>query len=272
MNTQSNGYTVVFSTIMVVVVAAALTLISLGLKDRQQVNIDNEKRQNILKSAGIAIEGKVSDENAQKYGFILEKGTVEDTYKKYVNEDDCFIVDTLGNVVEGKAFEVNTKKEKNKLPVFVVNKNGEKLYVVPLTGNGLWGAIWGYASLKSDFNTINGVVFDHASETPGLGAEMTQLYFCEQFEGRQMYEGNDFLGIMNVYKGNPKNPNDDQDKLHGIDAISGSTLTTKGVQDMVNKSLKAYGAYKNSVQTSAQPVVGEVSDDAQQTTLTNVNE
>ena len=230
MNTQSNGYTVVFSTIMVVVVAAALTLISLGLKDRQQVNIDNEKRQNILKSAGIAIEGKVSEENAQKYGFILEKGSVEDTYNKYVNEDDCFIVDTLGNVVEGKAFEVNTKKDKNKLPVFVVNKNGEKLYVVPLTGNGLWGAIWGYASLKSDFNTINGVVFDHASETPGLGAKCTtDKNFMAQWKGLDPSQK-----ILKVKK--------DQGD---IDAITASTITSRAYALAVSNAVEAVKGLKN---------------------------
>jgi len=229
MNTQSNGYTVVYSAIMVVVVAAALTLIAVGLKDRQQTNIDNEKRQNILKSAGIAVDG-----------------SVEECYNKFMK--DAYVISPDGKKIEdddNKSF--NTDLSVNTLPVFEIDNNGEKLYVVPLKGNGLWGAIWGFASLKSDFNTISGVVFDHASETPGLGAEMTQEYFCNQFKGRQLFEAQDFVGISKVYKGNPKDPSDDQDPKHGIDAISGSTMTTNGVQAMVNDCLKAYGNFRATI-------------------------
>ncbi|MBQ9213493.1 MAG: Na(+)-translocating NADH-quinone reductase subunit C, partial [Bacteroidales bacterium] len=180
MNTQSNGYTVVYSAIMVVVVAAALTLIAVGLKDRQQTNIDNEKRQNILKSAGIAVDG-----------------SVEESYNKFMK--DAYVISPDGKKIEdddNKSF--NTDLSDNTLPVFEIDNNGEKLYVVPLKGNGLWGAIWGFASLKSDFNTISGVVFDHASDTPGLCAEMTQEYFCNQFKGRQLFEAQDFVGISKV--------------------------------------------------------------------------
>ncbi|MBQ3656844.1 MAG: FMN-binding protein [Bacteroidales bacterium] len=258
MNTQSNGYTVVYSAIMVVVVAAALTLIAVGLKPFQQANIDNEKRQNILKSAGITAEG-----------------SIEDAYNKYVKES--FVVDLNGATVSGaEAFKTDLDVKGGKLPVYVIDKNGQKLYVVPLKGNGLWGPIWGFASLKEDFNTIEGVVFDHASETPGLGAEMTQQYFCDQFKGRELAEGAAFAGIKQVYKGNPKDPSDDQDPKHGIDAISGSTMTTNGVQAMVNDCLKAYDNFRAKVSgkggvSQSEKKVDEISD-APQAQVTNVNE
>lgn len=256
MNTQSNGYTVVYSAIMVVVVAAALTLIAVGLKPFQQANIDNEKRQNILKAAGISAEG-----------------SIEDTYKKFMK--DAYVINAEGKKVEDddeKSFKTDLDLEKQTLPVFEIDNNGEKLYVVPLKGNGLWGAIWGFASLKADFNTINGVVFDHASETPGLGAEMTQEYFCDQFKGRELFDGANFAGISKVYKGNPKDPKDDPDPKHGIDAISGSTMTTNGVQQMVNDCLKAYGNFKAAAQGGKPQASIDEIPDAPNAKLTNVNE
>ena len=251
MNTQSNGYTVVYSAIMVVVVAAALTLIAVGLKPFQQANIDNEKRQNILKSAGIDIEG-----------------SVEDSYNKYVKKS--YVVDPSGKVIKDDAFKTELSKEE--LPVYEIDKNGEKLYVVPLKGNGLWGAIWGFASLKADFNTINGVVFDHASETPGLGAEMTQQYFCDQFSEKELFDGQRFVGISSVTKNNPKVKGDGEDPKHGIDAISGSTMTTNGVQAMVNDCLKAYGSFKATISGGKPQASIDEIPDAPESKLTNVNE
>jgi len=224
MNTQSNAYTVIYSTIMVVAVAAVLTLVAVGLKPAQKINMDNEKRSNILKAAGVDA-----------------KGNVEAAYNEHVK--DAFVVDANGAKTNDDAFNTTASYKDNvKLPVFVVDNNGTNYYVLPLSGAGLWDKIWGYAALQPDFNTIAGVVFDHKGETPGLGAEMVNDFFREQFKGREMYENGQFSELK-VYKGDPKK-NDCQDKKHGIDAISGSTMTTNGVQAMVNDCLKAYAPFK----------------------------
>lgn len=223
MNTQSNGYTVVYSAIMVVVVAAVLTLVSQGLKSRQIANEENEKRGNILRSAGIESKDVAAD------------------FSKYVT--DGFIVDEQGNKT-GKLDDA-FKAGNGKLPVFVCTKDGKTQYIVPLTGAGLWGKIWGFASLQDDFNTISGVVFDHASETPGLGAEMTNPNWTAQFKGKQMSEGGNFVGVK-IYKGDAS-----KDPKHGIDAITGSTMTSNGVEAMVNDCLKKYEGFKQSLGKTA---------------------
>ncbi len=237
MNTQSNGYTVVYSAIMVVVVAAALTLVSQGLKSRQVANEENANRASILKSAGIQ-PGEDVPADFQKYvtdGFVVDKDG-----NKSGNLDEAF------KAASALASKTGKFENAEKFPVLVLNKDGETKYIVPLDGAGLWDRIWGFASLKADFNTIDGVVFDHAGETPGLGAEMTNPNWTKQFAGKQMAENGQFKGVK-IYKGNASS-----DPLHGIDAISGSTMTSNGVENMVNNCLEKYNGFKQKLsQTSA---------------------
>lgn len=249
MNTQSNGYTVVYSAIMVVVVAAALTLVSQGLKSRQVANEENFNRASILKSAGITPGEDISAD-----------------FKKYVT--DGFVVDSLNGDKSGtldEAFKLASnlasKKGKfsdtKKYPVFVLNKDGEQKYIVPINGAGLWDRIWGFVSLKSDFNTIDGVVFDHAGETPGLGAEMTKPKWTQHFVGKTMELNNEGqVTVVKIYKGNASS-----DPAHGVDAISGSTMTSNGVEKMVNNSLQYYMGFKKKLgKTSAAPSVAAVNN------------
>ena len=125
--------------------------------------------------------------------------------------------------------------------MFEVENNGESYFVVPMEGNGLWGAIWGYISIdKADCNTVKGVVFDHASETAGLGAEITKPKFRDQFKGKQIFEGDTFTSVE-VVKGSANGSN------HGVDGISGSTKTCNGVTEMLNKCLSGYTKYFQSL-------------------------
>lgn len=247
MNTQSNGYTVVYSAIMVVIVAAALTLVSQGLKSRQIANEENFNRVSILKSAGIQPGEDVSGD-----------------FKKYVT--DGFLVDSLNGDKSGtldEAFKLASslasKKGKftdtKKYPVFVFNNDGEQKYIVPVNGAGLWDRIWGFVALKSDFNTIDGVVFDHAGETPGLGAEMTKPKWTQHFVGKKMELNNEgHVTVVKIYKGNASSDPD-----HGVDAISGSTMTSNGVETMVNSSLQYYMGFKKKLgnNSAAAPVAAD---------------
>lgn len=260
MNTNSNVYTIVYSTIMVAVVAIVLTVVSLGLKPKQQINMDNEKRVYILKCAGIEVT----------------EGQEEEAYNKYVKE--AFVVDSLGNKTSDDAFTLkqpvfktvikdNKVEQEIKLPIFKVENNGELFYVLPVKGNGLWGAIWGYVALKNDFNTINGVVFDHASETPGLGAKMVEDEFCNQFIGKIMNENGKFIGVK-IYKDKKAvtDPN------HGIDAISGSTMTSNGVQDMINNCMNVYGIFKTTLGCEQPVQKEEIQDSSVHVTDSTVTE
>ncbi|MDR2584687.1 MAG: NADH:ubiquinone reductase (Na(+)-transporting) subunit C [Prevotellaceae bacterium] len=213
MNTNSNTYTFIYASILVVVVAAALAFVSEVLKPIQQSNIESEKRLNILRSAHLALElNGVSNRNSY----------VADMFNKYVTNSYCVDNDP-------------------KLPVYECTlDDGSTVYVVEVSGQGLWGPIWGFISLKDDMNTIYGAVFDHKGETPGLGAEISTKEFARQFEGKTIFDNNRFISIS-VVKGGAK-PGDN----HAVDAISGGTITSNALQEMLYNSLEAYIPFFNS--------------------------
>ena len=220
MNTNSNTYTFIYAAILVVVVAAALAFVSTALKPIQQSNIDTEKRLNILHSAHLAMDvGSAPNKNSY----------VAAQFEKYVTKS--YLVNRAGEVVEGDAF---TNVE-GLLPVFECTlDDGTITYVVEVSGQGLWGPLWGYISLCDDCGTIYGVVFDHKGETPGLGAEISTEKYASQFDGKSLFENGRFVSIS-IVKGGAK-PGDP----HAVDAISGGTITSNGLQEMLYNSLEAY--------------------------------
>ena len=123
----------------------------------------------------------------------------------------------------------------DQLPLFICTlDNGTRKYIIPLHGKGLWGPLWGYLALDDDFSTIYGAVFDHISETPGLGAEITTLFFSDPFRGKSLYHWDQFVSISVLKQGRSQNnPN-------AVDGISGGTLTSRGVENMIRESLKPY--------------------------------
>jgi Na+-transporting NADH:ubiquinone oxidoreductase subunit C len=130
--------------------------------------------------------------------------------------------------------KVNSNRQ---LPVFICEKEGNTYYIVPLRGKGLWGPIWGYISFENDLNTVYGAVFDHKSETPGLGAEIKESWFQENFRGKKIFKDGEFESIE-VAKGGA----DDTDQ-YAVDAISGGTITSKGLESMIHDCLKSYSTY-----------------------------
>ena len=233
MRSFSNTYIFVFSLIMVTIVAIMLSFVSMQLKPRQQMNLEIEKKQDILRSVGQAEKvGEVSDKNSY----------IEEEFSKYITES--YVIDFSGNTMETDAFEVmlnlnaeiRKSQEERNYPVFLyVNGEGEKKYVVPVRGKGLWGPIWGYIALNDDLNTIYGAVFDHKGETPGLGAEINTGWFQEPFTGKTLFdEGGEFVSIE-VVKGGA-----DPDDPHGVDGISGGTITSKALEEMIMDCLTGY--------------------------------
>ena len=221
MNKQGNTYTFLYSVVLVVVVAALLSIVSLSLQPRQHENRQNEKRQNILSAIHISSTAANSAE----------------LFDKYIKEQ--FIINSKGDRIEGKAFDVNIEKqynlpvEKRELPVFVANVDGATKYILPIYGAGLWGPIWGYISLDDNKDTVYGTYFSHASETPGLGAEIATDHFQNEFVGKKTLEnGAITLGV--VKNGKVEKPD------YQVDGISGGTITSVGVDAMLKSCLNSY--------------------------------
>jgi Na+-transporting NADH:ubiquinone oxidoreductase subunit C len=229
MNRDSNVYTVLYAAVLVIIIAAVLAVASGALKAPQERNREIEKKMNILTSVGKAADAdKADDKNTY----------IEDEYRKYIVE--AFLVNASGVKTDGDAFNVDLKAELQKpenerlLPVFVCNDKGSKQYILPVRGAGLWGAIWGYISLKDDFSTVYGAVFDHAGETPGLGAEIAGAEFQKQFAGKKIYRDRQFVAVDVIKNGSATLDN------HSVDGITGGTLTSKAVGKMLLDCLSNY--------------------------------
>jgi len=229
MNTNSNTYTFVYAALLVIIVAAGLAYVAGSLKERQQSNIDTEKRLNILNSAHLAMDAnKVSNKN----DYVAAQ------FEQYITR--AYLVNNRGEVIEGDAFATELKHQSELLPLFECTlDDGTLLYIVPCYGQGLWGPIWGYLAFKDDCNTIYGAVIDHQGETPGLGAEISTEKYTRQFIGKTIFENEKFVSIA-VVKGGAK-PGD----KHAVDAVSGGTITSNALQNLLFASLEAYVPFFN---------------------------
>lgn len=228
MNRNSNAYTFVFAIIIVTIIAGLLAFAATSLKPLQDANVKAEKMQNILGTIGVT---GISREEAQgafdqyikEQLALTQEGTVD-------KNTDAFKI--------GLKNEIKKSVENQRYPLYVAEKDGETFYIVPLYGSGLWDAIWGYIALASDKNTIVGANFDHKGETPGLGAEITTDWFQAQFKGKKILdESNNFVSVTAV-KGGAKSGD-----THGVDAISGGTITSNGVSNMIEERLSHYLPY-----------------------------
>ena len=231
MNKQSNSYTILYIIVLVLVVGSALALTAMALKPRQQENADADKKRQILASVHV----------------VAEASEIASTFDKYVT--DQFIVNEKGERIGDNAFAVNVANQskesaaERQLPVYVCTMPGDGAtkYILPVYGAGLWGPIWGYVALDADGSTVFGAYFAHQGETPGLGAEIEKPAFSDQFEGKQMFKDGRFLPVTVVKAG--QKPLGDEDY---VDAVSGGTITSKGVAAMLSDCLSPY---KNLLET-----------------------
>lgn len=228
---HSNRYILIYSTVMVILVATFLTLVAIGLKPKQDYNRKVEKMQNILAAVHISTTPKNAEELFRRY--IVDQYVINENNEKQTQIN---------------AFELSVEKESKKskgkrlLPVYVcqIDNEGTK-YILPVYGKGLWGPIWGYIALNDDKNTIYGAFFDHKGETPGLGAEISTLEFQDQFKGKTIFDENGNFVSVKAIKGGA-NDND----AHGVDAISGGTITSDGLTKMLHDDLKLYERFLKS--------------------------
>jgi len=237
MKNFSNLYIFSFASILVIIVAALLSFVAEELKPLQERNIEIEKKLDILRSVNMTAG---IDEAESKTDFI------EEQFGKNISES--FVINSEGELVEGKnAFEIAKalKAEMQKplaeqgLPVFVANnpESGKK-FIIPVLGKGLWGPIWGYIAIDDDYNTLYGTVFAHAKETPGLGSEINTDWFMDAFKGKKLFDIDGNFVSITVVKGKA-DPNDP----HGVDGISGGTITSKALEKMLLDCLNPYVNY-----------------------------
>ncbi|SNQ44220.1 Na(+)-translocating NADH-quinone reductase subunit C [Cellulophaga lytica] len=243
-NTDKNSYTVIFAAIMVVVVGSILAFTASSLSGKIKMNEKFEKQQNILYAMGVndnVDEGSIN---------FIPTDKVEAEFKKYIKEqiviengkitpnDEAYLIDLKKQETAAKNGEVR------KLPLFIGEKNGVKSYIIPMRGKGLWDAIWGFVAVGEDLK-VQGVFFDHKGETPGLGANIKQRYFMDDFKGESILNNGAFVGIS-VAKGNndPINERKDDNK---VDALAGATITGNGVTAMIKESVKLYQDYLETI-------------------------
>ena len=221
MDVNSNRYTYLFSIIMVVIVAVLLSLAATVLKPFQDANMVLEKKSNILASIGLVSENPDSLFNSVIVEqLVIRNGEVTES------EVSAFDLDMA------KAVKVSSNKRS--VPLFVATYQDNTYYILPVRGKGLWGPIWGFISLQSDANTIYGASFNHEKETPGLGAEISTAIFQDQFPGKIIFS--DSYDGIEVRKGDARTNQQ-------VDGISGGTITSVGVQYMLEDCLIPYKAY-----------------------------
>jgi Na+-transporting NADH:ubiquinone oxidoreductase subunit C len=238
--TDSNSYTMIFAVVMVFVVGSLLAFLASSLKPAIKENERIEKQQNILYAMGV-------NENEGSSANFVSTTVAGAEFKKYIKKQlvlegnkisesqDAYLIDV-------KKQQANAKDGKvRKLPLFVGEKEGKTFYVAPIRGKGLWDAIWGYVSMDENM-VVQGAYFDHKGETPGLGANIKQRYFMDDFIGEHLLtEAGVFKGIT-VKKGNNDAVNEDKTDYE-VDAIAGATITGDGVSAMIKKDLSLYVSY-----------------------------
>lgn len=243
-NTEKNLYTVVFAAIMVVVVGAALAFVASSLSGNIAENQRFEKQQNILYAMGV--NDNVDENNVN----FIPTNEVTEQFKKYIKEQ--YVIEGSKLIPDSTAYLLNVKQQQDlvkegkpgKLPLFIGEKDGKKYYILPMYGKGLWDAIWGYIALDDQMR-VEGVYFDHKGETAGLGANMKERYFMDDFTGETIMKGSEFEGIS-VYKGNndPLNENKEDNR---VDALAGATITGNGITSMIHATVKFYQPYLETI-------------------------
>ena len=234
MNRDSNKYTIVFASIMVIIVAVVLSIVHVLLKDTQQKNADIDKMSQILRSININTNG---EESERKFEELIQ---------------DMYMIDLEGKIIpdsQQDAFGADMKVEmdkplnKRRYPVYVAVLDSQTLYIMALRGSGLWGAMWGYISVYEDGTTIYGADFGHESETPGLGAEVSHDWFSDEFVGKQLFKDGIFKSVAIVKPGKSVSDRD------YVDGISGGTITSHGIDNMLYNTLEGYSKFLENLMT-----------------------
>ena len=244
--TDKNLYTLLFATGMVVVVGSLLAFVASSLKPKINENKRIEKQQNILYAMGIHENEGKSDVT------FIEASKVASEFSKYIKKQ-IVISGDLDIVEDNDAYLIDIKKEQTKakagekrqLPLFIGEKDGKTYHIVPIRGVGLWDAIWAYVAIDENM-IVQGAYFDHKAETAGLGANIKQRFFMDDFVIRST-AGPDKGITVSKSNSDPTNKikNDNE-----VDAIAGATITGDGVSAMIKTDLRLYQSYFENLKTN----------------------
>lgn len=246
---QSNTYIIVFSVVLTIILGLLLSGTSQVLGPLQQEAIALDKKKQILGAVISASE--------------IEAMTPQQVNEFYSSRISATVVDLSGKEITGvEAEKVEIAKDykrpadQRQYPVFMFHAEGNpeavESYIFPLYGAGLWDAIWGYLALETDMNTIGGITLAHASETPGLGARITEGEVQSRYVGKKIFDDSGSLVAVQMQKGEGKDYSAD---AHKVDGMSGATITGNGVNNMLKAYLGHYEAFIKS-KSSNQAVAG----------------
>lgn len=242
LNTNSNTYIIVYSAVMVIIVAFLLAFVSSVLKPKQDANVAIDKKQQIL--ASLNIRNLPTDSVEIVYGNVVELDMVFGKDGKPVKTGE---VEGKNGQHDQEGFNVESKDiTDDNRPLYVCNINGETKYVIPVTGAGLWGPIWGYIAINDDCSTVYGSYFSHSSETAGLGARIVEEGFQDSFIGKKLFDKDGENIVLSVVKKGKKGEVVYDGKTYevpaesSVDGITGATLTSNGVDNMLHDGLSRY--------------------------------
>ncbi len=241
MNTNSNTYTIIYASVMVIIVAFLLAFVSSALKPMQDANVAIDKKSQIL--ASLNIRDLEKSEIEAKYDAVIACDPIIKADGAVVN--DGAAKDEASFVLDSK--DVNDEN----MPLYIANVDGATKYVIPVIGRGLWGGLWGYIALNDDCQSVYGAYMSHASETAGLGALLVEPWFHDRFLGKKLFKEDGSKVALTVVKSGAV-----KDENYEVDGLTGATLTTNGVAAMVQEGLQKYIGFINS-KTAAQQAAPE---------------
>ncbi len=235
MSKSSNKYIFGFALAVCLICSFSLALVSEGLRERKETNILLDKKKNILKAVNLKTPPS-------------EEATKEELLKIYAEKIKEIVLDVNGDVVEGK--KPQDIKDGEELYPFYIYMEGQELiaYCFPIVGKGLWSTLYGYLALDSDAKSIRGITYYQHGETPGLGAEIDKDWFQDNFKGKSIWdEKNRELLPTAVVKGKVEGQKSGDEADHYVDGISGATITSKGVTEMIDREIRKYEPFLNGV-------------------------
>lgn len=235
MNRENSGYTIIYASVMVIIVALGLAFTHQVLSEKQTANVNIDKMQQILRS--LNINAKANEAQGQ-YDALVKNAYL-------INSDGNKIEGTEGTTPNDPAFSTELGSEDAAgFPIYEADVDGVTIYILPMRGAGLWGPIWGYLAVEANGSTIYGSEFGHAGETPGLGAEIVEPSFRNQFNGKELLKEGEFRSIAVVKPGKSVADRD------YVDGISGGTITSQGVDKMLLNSVGEYKSFLLNLQAA----------------------
>ena len=235
---HNNLQTIKFISILTIIVSFLLSITSTKLQSLQIKNIEINKKKNILESIGLDIE----------------KFNTEDIIYEYESRIQDVVIDLKGNIINDirhEQLELNENKKTSEMNYFMgkieylpgYKSINPPAFIIPISGKGLWSTLYGYFALANDYNTVKGITFYKHGETAGLGGEIEKKWFQDNFIGKKIYDKTGELISITVVKGKAADILDEESLIHGVDGISGATITSNGVTTFLKRDLNRYNIF-----------------------------